>query len=644
MTFINPLFLLGLLGISVPVIIHFLSKKKPRRQDFGDIRFLELASSRAMRKFRLRQYLLLLARCLAIAAVTLMFARPVMRYTSGGRNVDTVFLLDVSYSMGYSEDGRTRLEVASECVKKILGQLGVQEKSALFVFSDVLEPVVKNPTTDRALLLSQLSSVKLTYRKTDVAAAVSRLLESFKNVPGKKRMIIVTDFAANGWRRPAADVSSDWEVVCVDAGAGKQANFVASAAEQSQDDLTAGTANFSDSKKRISASVYCDGVKYKSLFFDTLPGRQAFTIFSPSGLAGGPHKCVFETEPDKLQQDNSLYFMFDSADKLKILLVDGNPQFSDFKSEVYFLKNAVQNNASARVINPAQLDDEPLDGYQAVFLCNVADFSRAAVVKLSSFVSANKCLVFFLGDNVTPEKYDSQIRFLLPCSISSKVAGGSVDAYSLPDDPGLASGITVDRHFLLAQRPGSDIVLKFSDGTPLLVRGRNPVFVFAVSANLGYSNLPVRPVFPVILRQVLAYAVRDRVAVSTATVGASLADIAGPAAVENVFLEGRASEVASSGNFELPGNYEIRYSNGKIRYVSVNVDALSGESDLTKAESSAAKEYFRESLAGTVQAGPSFEKNIRRILFGEEVTWAFAWLFVFFIAAETLLTSRWMKS
>src|SRR3989339_1824923 len=123
MSFLNPLFLIGISIVSIPIIIHLLSRKKPKKIDFSYLKFIEIASRRAIKKFRLRQYLLLLIRCLIIILFSLIFAKPVIRYVSASKDLETILLLDNSYSMDYYKNGKVRLDIAKETIKKTISLL-----------------------------------------------------------------------------------------------------------------------------------------------------------------------------------------------------------------------------------------------------------------------------------------------------------------------------------------------------------------------------------------------------------------------------------------------------------------------------------------------------------------------------------------
>lgn len=78
MTFLNPLLLLGLAAAAIPLIIHLFNFRRPRRVDFSSLVFLHELKKSTMQRVRIKQWLLLALRTLAIASVALAFARPTM--------------------------------------------------------------------------------------------------------------------------------------------------------------------------------------------------------------------------------------------------------------------------------------------------------------------------------------------------------------------------------------------------------------------------------------------------------------------------------------------------------------------------------------------------------------------------------------
>ncbi|MEO1630684.1 MAG: BatA domain-containing protein, partial [Bacteroidota bacterium] len=76
MTFLNPLVLLGLAAAAIPLLIHLFNFRKPRQVDFSTLAFLKELQRSTMRRVRVKQWLLLALRTLAILCLVLAFARP----------------------------------------------------------------------------------------------------------------------------------------------------------------------------------------------------------------------------------------------------------------------------------------------------------------------------------------------------------------------------------------------------------------------------------------------------------------------------------------------------------------------------------------------------------------------------------------
>lgn len=74
MTFLNPIWLWGLVGIAVPLAIHLLSRKEGSVLRFGSLRHLEESHTRQFRSVRLNEILLLLLRTLMIILVVFFLA------------------------------------------------------------------------------------------------------------------------------------------------------------------------------------------------------------------------------------------------------------------------------------------------------------------------------------------------------------------------------------------------------------------------------------------------------------------------------------------------------------------------------------------------------------------------------------------
>ena len=82
MSFLTPLFLLGLAALAVPVLIHLTQKERKSVVQFPSLMFLRKIPYESVQRRRIRDWLLLALRLAAIALIVTAFARPFLRGSS----------------------------------------------------------------------------------------------------------------------------------------------------------------------------------------------------------------------------------------------------------------------------------------------------------------------------------------------------------------------------------------------------------------------------------------------------------------------------------------------------------------------------------------------------------------------------------
>lgn len=104
MSFLAPLFLLGALAVSLPIVFHLIRRTSREKTPFSSLMFLMPSPPRITRRSRLEHILLLLLRCLVFCILALGFARPFFQHampnqpaSDAGKKI--VVLLDTSASM-----------------------------------------------------------------------------------------------------------------------------------------------------------------------------------------------------------------------------------------------------------------------------------------------------------------------------------------------------------------------------------------------------------------------------------------------------------------------------------------------------------------------------------------------------------------
>jgi hypothetical protein len=80
-----PWFLLGLLAVAIPIIIHLLQLRRPQRVLFTNTGFIKEVELITVRQRKLQHLLVLLSRVLAVAALVLVFCQPFIPAREEGR-------------------------------------------------------------------------------------------------------------------------------------------------------------------------------------------------------------------------------------------------------------------------------------------------------------------------------------------------------------------------------------------------------------------------------------------------------------------------------------------------------------------------------------------------------------------------------
>ena len=203
MSFLAPLFFLGLAAIAVPVLIHLIQRERKEVVAFPSLMFLRKIPYQSVERRRIHNWLLLALRAAAMACIVAAFSRPFLKCdpsaaaapTTGAREV--VILLDDSASMGYGDHWAH----AQDAAHKIVAGLGGADKATLVLFSRNAEENVR-ATSDRSRLDAAIDEAKVGSDSTRFAPAL-RVAQSLltRSALPRKEAVLISDFQKTGWER-----------------------------------------------------------------------------------------------------------------------------------------------------------------------------------------------------------------------------------------------------------------------------------------------------------------------------------------------------------------------------------------------------------------------------------------------------------
>src|SRR2546421_13128369 len=130
MTFLQPILLAALPLVALPIIIHLINQWRYQTIRWAAMMFLLAANKMSRGYARLRQWLIMAFRMLAIAGLIFAVSRPLaggwLGLTAGGRADTTIILLDRSPSLQQSSAGAggSKLETGRRQLARTLKTLG----------------------------------------------------------------------------------------------------------------------------------------------------------------------------------------------------------------------------------------------------------------------------------------------------------------------------------------------------------------------------------------------------------------------------------------------------------------------------------------------------------------------------------------
>src|SRR3954470_15097397 len=101
-----PWFLLGVVGIGLPVWLHRFARQTDQKRPFASLMFLEASLIRRSRRHELRYWLLLALRLLLLILLVLAFAGPLWRtLVKPGATSATLHVIVVDTSLSMNQAG-----------------------------------------------------------------------------------------------------------------------------------------------------------------------------------------------------------------------------------------------------------------------------------------------------------------------------------------------------------------------------------------------------------------------------------------------------------------------------------------------------------------------------------------------------------
>ncbi len=197
MQFLFPGFLAALAVLTIPIIIHLFYFRRFKRVYFTNVRFLKEVKEETSNRQKLRNLLVLLMRCLAIAAMVLAFAQPFIPLSNGvkkGERAVSVFV-DNSFSMNALSKEAPLLELAKNRAREIVAAFAVEDRFQILTndFEGRDQRLVSKEDA-----LSRIEEIRTSPASRDLSKVLIRQQQCLNTGKQENKLAyLVSDFQAN---------------------------------------------------------------------------------------------------------------------------------------------------------------------------------------------------------------------------------------------------------------------------------------------------------------------------------------------------------------------------------------------------------------------------------------------------------------
>ncbi|MEM0897018.1 MAG: BatA domain-containing protein [Verrucomicrobiota bacterium] len=455
--FFHPaLFVAGLIAVAVPILIHLLNRRRFRRVDWAPMDFLLKAQQINRRRIKFEDFLLLLLRCLAVALIGMLVARPFLANDKSGAlqqlaRSERVIVIDDSASMNAQSGGVSSMVRAKDLLRSWVAQLSSDQPNDTVTLALTSDPdrLLANgvPLSENAAadLLEEVENLSTSDVGQSLESALGRLERLFSAEGGSQAnrvLYVLTDLRERDW--PSAgggafevlsnlaskaagcyvvDVGTEeWENLAIESIVPREKAFVGG----SPAEFDVVVRNFGDRPaSNVTVKLGTDeGLPMERVIDRIEPGQSGVAgfvyTFAGSGGEGLAQPVALKAElgvgsgvgSDALPSDNERYFAANVSEGLRVLLVDGDITPKAENSETFFLRKALaprgvlKSGFVVTVIDEAALATEDLTAQDVVVLANVFRLDEERQAKVQAWTRDGGGLMVALGDHVDDAVYN----------------------------------------------------------------------------------------------------------------------------------------------------------------------------------------------------------------------------------------------
>lgn len=521
MKFVHPEFLWAFAVLAIPVIIHLFNFRKYKVLYFPSLSFLKFVDQQTRSTQKLKHYLVLALRLLALSLLIFAFAQPFIpaeSSTKGGKPVIAIYL-DNSFSMTAKGTEGELISEARELARKIINDAPLS--TGILLHTNQLNGIEKRILTKVEALdyLDKIVPGPMVRQLDDIISWQQGVLDK-ENETGRKigtrQYIYLSDFQKNTSKAASFKEDPSNFYYPIKLSPQEQSNLfidsiwfsspvhkVGSAKElsirvinESEEDLT-----------NVEVKFTLDNVQ-RDVFVDVPAKDKTITTINYTEKSKGYKNGKITVNDKQLFWDDDYYFSYFVDQKLDILIINGEDA-SPSVEQIYSLEAFYK----VKAVPQGSFTLDALNGVELVVLNGVNEIPSGLSENLVSFAESSGSLAVFPGKKIESQSANSFLAKIELPAIGRTISQGTKIRKVIYEDPFFKGMFDKEKEELnlpaitQAYSIANSSSAKFLDlitmqnGQPLLLRSNNAfnAYLFASSLDPSFGNFTSESLYPAVL-------------------------------------------------------------------------------------------------------------------------------------------------
>ncbi len=662
LNFLNISILFGLLGVSIPFLIHLFAKRKQKKIYFSTLRFLKILQPQQLRRIRLKQILLMIIRGLIILFLVLGFSRPVFKESSflSRSGAASAMSLVIDRSLSLKRSGM--LEKLKANIHSVLDLMKSNDKASLLL-TQAFREIPFRSLYNKKTLKEKVKNLHISFYKGDLLDKISESIQFLNNQKElNKEIFIFTDQQGSEWN-PGQDSSifNSWKrniFILPIQGERKNIAVTKSGIKSSifqsgaVGDVFAEIENFSDNFiEDLLVRISLDDKTVDQMTINLNKNEKQRVEFNAVYINTGWHYGKIRVENGSFPYDNTSYFVYHLPEKRGVFLI-GN-ELNDILPLELCLKALDKNKNQYKVKNYiiGTAWTEELDSTDVIVFSNYPQFRAIEIESLRKFLQQGGNLFFFMGNDINIQQLNQQ--FFQPIAEitlgnvirSAETSGSSLSIRNVDYGHPLFKGIFErgERNFKSPQifksieLFGRDCItiIDLRNDIPFMVEKRvlnGKIICISTSLQQSWSDFAFSTIFaPLMIRSIGYLSIEEIVKTEYNTVGDRIFLLENPESMEGEFYVQDPDErlikilpeinnekiLLELENTQKPGIYRFFHNSTQLGLRAINIDQR--ESDFGKISEKRIKEFFPNSKVYFINNIDRLEQIVSKSRFGREL-------------------------